>query len=82
MKICRFNHDRIGVVQEDDVYDVTDLFERQLHWPAPLGDAVIGQLEKVLDVVREKLSGIQPLKLSSVRLESPVANPVRSSAHR
>lgn len=75
MKICRFNHDRIGVVQEDDVYDVTDLFERQLHWPAPLGDVVIGQLEKTLDVVREKLPGIKPLKLSSVRLESPVANP-------
>ncbi|OEC34417.1 2-keto-4-pentenoate hydratase/2-oxohepta-3-ene-1,7-dioic acid hydratase (catechol pathway) [Pseudomonas cuatrocienegasensis] len=75
MKICRFNHNRIGVVQQDAVYDVSHLFERHLHWPAPLGDAVISQLESVLERVREEFSSLQPLKLSEVRLDSPVANP-------
>lgn len=75
MKICRFNHDRIGVVHADDVYDITDLFDLGLRWPVPAGDAVIAQLDRVLGRVDGALHGRRPQPLSSVRLESPVANP-------
>lgn len=75
MRICRFNHDRIGVVKDADVYDITDLFDLKLQWPVPTGDAVIAQLPRVLDRVDEALRGRPPQPLSAVRLESPVANP-------
>ncbi|MER0784380.1 fumarylacetoacetate hydrolase family protein [Pseudomonas aeruginosa] len=75
MKICRFNHDRIGVVRDADVFDVTDLFDRTLTWPAPLGDAVIAQLEQTLPRIEAALPRLSPQPLSSVRLDSPVANP-------
>lgn len=74
MKICRFNSNRIGIVHEGLVYDVTEKFDRNLSWPAPLGDAVMAQLDVVLkgEIDVGKLHG-QPLE--SVRLDSPVANP-------
>lgn len=74
MKICRFNFDRLGVVHDDQVHDVTDLFDTTLGWPAPPGDAVIAQLTQRLS------QGLAwqdrpAMPLASVRLESPVANP-------
>lgn len=75
MKICRFNHDSIGVVEGDFVYDVTNLFDRSIVWPAAPGDAVIAQLDDVLANGIEDLKERHCLPLSSVRLESPVANP-------
>lgn len=74
MKICRFNSDRLGVVQNDQVHDVTDLFDTTMAWPAPPGDAVIAQLAQRLAqglAWRDRPA----VPLASVRLESPVANP-------
>lgn len=75
MKICRFNHDRIGVVRDDLVFDVTDLFDRTLAWPAPAGDAVIAQLGAARERIEAALPSVRPQPLSGVRLDSPVANP-------
>nr|WP_315400948.1 fumarylacetoacetate hydrolase family protein [uncultured Duganella sp.] len=75
MKICRFNHDRIAVVRDDLVFDVTDLFERTLAWPAPAGDVVIAQLGLARQRIEAALPGIAPQPLSGIRLDSPVANP-------
>lgn len=74
MKICRFDSDRIGVVESDKVYDITDRFDLGLKWPVPIGDAVIAQLR---DVIAEgiDLKTCPVRDLSSVRLDSPVANP-------
>lgn len=74
MKICRFNHDRVGVIEDGMVHDVTDLFDLKAQWPIEPGDLVIRQLGKLEGVLnREPVR--EPLSLSSVRLESPVANP-------
>lgn len=75
MKICRFNHDRIGLVVHDDVYDLSHLFDRTLRWPAAPGDAVIAQLGRALEGFSGALDGLTRHALSSVRLDSPVANP-------
>ncbi|CAN7799800.1 fumarylacetoacetate hydrolase family protein [Paraburkholderia hospita] len=75
MRISRFNYDRIGIVKDADVYDITDLFDLKLQWPVPTGDTVIAQLGQVLGRVGDALRDRQPQPLSSVRLESPVANP-------
>ena len=77
MKICRFNNDRVGIVDGDGVIDVTDLFDRQQAWPVPPGDTIIRQIDGLKDKLRAALASDQArTPLSSVRLESPVANPL------
>jgi len=76
MKICRFNSDRIGLVQGDVVLDVTERFNRRPEWPLPQGDWIIRQIP----ALRAELNAATPqnyptVALASVHLESPVANP-------
>lgn len=75
MKICRFNHDRIGVVQGEMVHDITDRFRRSVTWPMPSGDPIIAQLPAVLGMSSIDLSLTQSVPLIEVRLDCPVANP-------
>jgi len=76
MKICRFNHDRIGVVKNDVVLDVSHYFDREAKWPFPQGDWIIQQVPRL----RTELEAASPqnckvLAVSEVRFESCVANP-------
>ena len=75
MKLCRFNHDRIGLVEGDQVYEVTELFNRAPPWPAPPGDWIIGQALKLAEVLKTQTSWRQGYPLAGVRLESPIAAP-------
>lgn len=75
MKICRFNHDRIGVVAGDQVADVTELFDRQPTWPLPAGDWIIRQIPERLGALAEAARRAPRLALADVRLDSPVARP-------
>jgi len=74
MKFCRFNNDRIGVVQGDLVHDVTSLFDRQLSWPTAPGDTIVAQMPAV-HAAGIELAKMPIVPLADVRLESPVANP-------
>lgn len=75
MKICRFNTDRIGVVIDDRVHDVTDMFTTQVAWPLPPGDPIIAQMVTRLPEIAARAATVPGALLSDVRLESPVANP-------
>lgn len=77
MKICRFDANRVGVVRDDNVFDVTDIVERlpALRWPVPLGDQFIDQLDSVRPEIERLADRASPRKLASVKLLSPVANP-------
>ncbi|MFS8980478.1 fumarylacetoacetate hydrolase family protein [Cupriavidus necator] len=76
MKICRFNSDRIGLVQGDLVLDVTERFNRQPTWPLPHGDWIIRQIPTLrADLEAASSKNCETFSLTSVRLESPVANP-------
>jgi 2-keto-4-pentenoate hydratase/2-oxohepta-3-ene-1,7-dioic acid hydratase in catechol pathway len=74
MKLCRFDRDRIGLVQGDDVLDVTHLFDLRPSWPPPPGDIVIRQAWAMRGQLG-RAAGAQRRPLASVRLESPVAAP-------
>ena len=77
MKICRFNGTRIGLVEGDDVLDVTaalDVIPAQ-RYPLPHYDVMIENLAKVCVRISEIKSGAARVKLASVKLEAPVANP-------
>jgi 2,4-didehydro-3-deoxy-L-rhamnonate hydrolase len=77
MKICRFNDDRLGVVEGETVIDVTGALEviPATGWPAPVGDALIANLDEVCAKAAEIMSSGERHEFASVVLKSPVANP-------
>jgi 2-keto-4-pentenoate hydratase/2-oxohepta-3-ene-1,7-dioic acid hydratase in catechol pathway len=77
MKICRFDNNRLGVVQEDQVLDVTAALSviPEQRWPIAQGDPVILNFRRVLAAAKKLLPKARRKKLASVKLLSPVANP-------
>jgi 2-keto-4-pentenoate hydratase/2-oxohepta-3-ene-1,7-dioic acid hydratase in catechol pathway len=77
MRLCRFDRDRLGLVEGDAVRDVSAALETlpPCRWPLPAHDPLIA----ALDAVRRRVEALAPTAparpLSSIRLESPVANP-------
>jgi 2-keto-4-pentenoate hydratase/2-oxohepta-3-ene-1,7-dioic acid hydratase in catechol pathway len=79
MKICRFDADRLGIVEGDVVRDVTPVLEAlpPLRWPAPFGDHFIAHLDMLAPKLREAAKNAPARPLASLTLLSPVANPAR-----
>ena len=77
MRICRFDNDRLGLVEGEEVLDVTPALEviPQQRWPIALGDPLIANLERVLERARALEAGAPRYKLAEGKLKSPVANP-------
>ena len=77
MKICRFNDNRIGLVEDGMVYDVTEVSALlpALRWPLAAGDQLIAHLEGLKGRMQEIKGKIAPVAIGSVNLLSPVANP-------
>jgi len=78
MKICRFDHDRLGVVLGEEVADVTDIvdrFDAIRRWPLPIGDWLIANLEMLRSDLEAAAVRGKRKPLSDVALLSPVANP-------
>ena len=78
MKICRFDDDQIGLVQEDkSILDVTGALDilPLMKWPVPLGDAFILNLETLTAEMQHLAHDAPSVSLSDVTLKSPVANP-------
>ncbi len=73
MKICRFNSNRVGVIEGDTVKDITNKLDLNPTWPLPPGDWVVFQLASADS--SDLLAGAKSLPLSDVRLDSPIANP-------
>src|SRR6185369_17731577 len=77
MRLCRFNEDRLGLVEGESLRDVTAALEvlPTLRYPFPRYDVMMASLGKV--TARAKvIAGDSPsLRLDSVKLLSPVANP-------
>jgi 2-keto-4-pentenoate hydratase/2-oxohepta-3-ene-1,7-dioic acid hydratase in catechol pathway len=82
MRLCRFNDNRLGLVEGEDVFDVTAALSvlPALHWPVPLGDALITHLDKIIPAVRDAKAGAEKFKLSDLHLLSPIANPSKIPA--
>jgi 2-keto-4-pentenoate hydratase/2-oxohepta-3-ene-1,7-dioic acid hydratase in catechol pathway len=80
MRICRFNDDRVGIVENDIVKDVTEAVSQKLpplKWPVPQGDVFIANLPSLLPVMRDAAKSARAIPLKDVKLLSPVANPPR-----
>ncbi len=77
MRICRFGEDRIGVVVDDEVRDVTAVIDElpAAKYPLPGYDPFISRLDELRPVIERHAASASPVKLSEVSLLAPVANP-------
>ena len=77
MRLCRFNDDRLGVVTDQRVQDVTAALDvlPSYRYPLPSYDPLIANLDAVAARVRAIAPSAVSVPLSAVTLLSPVANP-------
>lgn len=77
MKLCRFDDDKLGLVEGDAVLDVSEALNAipPQKWPYRHGDALIANLPAVLAKAKALAAKAPQRKLSEVRLLAPVANP-------
>lgn len=82
MKLCRFDDDRLGLVEGDDVFDVTLALDvlPAVRWPVPLGDPLVRHLPAIIEAVLRAKAGAVSFKLSDVALHSPLSNPSKVMA--
>ncbi len=82
MRICRFDDDRLGVVTNGLVHDISAL-QTQIRAAAPYtmkGDAVIKALPEWRDRFAAEAAKVPGVPLSSVKLLAPVARPSKVMA--
>jgi 2-keto-4-pentenoate hydratase/2-oxohepta-3-ene-1,7-dioic acid hydratase in catechol pathway len=77
MKLCRFDDDRLGVVEGDRLRDVSAALAAlpALRWPLPPGDRLIANFARLKPAIDAAAARAEPRPLAGVRLKSPVANP-------
>jgi 2-keto-4-pentenoate hydratase/2-oxohepta-3-ene-1,7-dioic acid hydratase in catechol pathway len=77
MRICRFDDNRLGVVTDKGIHDVTELLAQLPHWtyPLPVFDPLVKNLPKLRPALEQQSKQSTPKPLKGVRLLSPVANP-------
>ena len=77
MKICRFDDNRLGLVQGDQVLDVTAALDAlpAYRYPLPRTDQLIANLEMLKPHILAAAKGARSIPVSQVKFLSPVANP-------
>lgn len=82
MRLCRFNQDRLGVVIDTCVHDVTPIQEeiRRSARYDMFGDPVVAALPEWRERIERAAQQAPPILLSSVSLLAPVARPSKVMA--
>ena len=77
MRLCRFGDNRLGVVEDQTVRDVSAALDvlPACRYPFPRHDLLIENIDQVASRARALLQDAAALPLASVTLLSPVANP-------
>ena len=77
MKICRYDNNRLGIVEGDRVLDVSKALSviPEQRWPIAQGDPLIVNLKRVLALAKKLAPKAKRKPLAKVKLLSPVANP-------
>jgi 2-keto-4-pentenoate hydratase/2-oxohepta-3-ene-1,7-dioic acid hydratase in catechol pathway len=77
MRFCRFNGNRLGLVEGDQIIDVTPALEviPAQRWPLPEHDLLIAHLDEVLARANAIKASAPRLPIGSVVFNAPVANP-------
>jgi 2-keto-4-pentenoate hydratase/2-oxohepta-3-ene-1,7-dioic acid hydratase in catechol pathway len=77
MRICRFNNNRLGVVEGESIRDVTEVLESlpAVRYPLPCFDPLIAHLGTLGPKLAAAARKGERHAVASVKLLSPVANP-------
>ncbi|HVL37627.1 MAG TPA: fumarylacetoacetate hydrolase family protein [Burkholderiales bacterium] len=77
MKICRYDDNRIGLVHDDGVRDVTSVASAlgPFGYPLPRHDPFIARLDELKGRLADAAKQAKPVPLERVKLLAPVANP-------
>jgi len=77
MKICRFDDDRLGIVQGGEVLDVTGALGAipTQRWPLAQGDPLIANIDAVVAAADPLLKGATRKPVAAIKLLAPVPNP-------
>ena len=77
MRICRFNDDRLGVIVDSTIRDVTAAQDkiRAAHPYVSYSDAVISALPAWRGELEDMAANADPIAINSVHLHSPIARP-------
>jgi 2,4-diketo-3-deoxy-L-fuconate hydrolase len=78
MRLCRFDKNRIGLVRDGGLHDVTAIVDTllpPLRHPMPIGDHLIANLDALRPGMERLADSTPPRPLDEVKLLSPVANP-------
>jgi len=77
MRLCRFNDNRLGLVVEDQVFDVSDVLDTlpQYRYPLPRFDPFIARLDELMPQIHARAKNVKALPLSNIQILSPVASP-------
>ncbi len=77
MRLCRFDDNRLGVVGEDGIRDVSLALAKlpAAAYPYPQHDALIAGLASLRPEIERLARGAKPVPVDQVKLLSPVANP-------
>lgn len=77
MKLCRFNDDRLGLVRDDAVLDVTSVLDTlpPARYPYPRHDVLVERLDALRPAIEVAAERAQRHRLQDVTLRTPVANP-------
>jgi len=77
MKLCRFGDNRLGLVEENGIRDVSAALDvlPALHYPLPCHDPLIASLDRVLARARDIAAQSPLLPPDQAVLLSPVASP-------
>jgi 2-keto-4-pentenoate hydratase/2-oxohepta-3-ene-1,7-dioic acid hydratase in catechol pathway len=77
MKICRYDDNRLGLVQDETVRDVTSVLEElgNFAYPLPKYDPFIARLDSLKVRIEETARRAQPVAVNRVKLLAPIANP-------
>jgi 2-keto-4-pentenoate hydratase/2-oxohepta-3-ene-1,7-dioic acid hydratase in catechol pathway len=79
MILCRFNEDRFGLIEGDNVRDVTAALDAlpSCRYPLPNYDLLYANLDKVKERVKALAASARELPLAGLKFLSPVANPTK-----
>jgi len=79
MRLARFDNDRLGLVQDDTVIDVTPAVDAMPidHWPLTPGDPLVRHLGLLKRPIAAAAEAGRRIALTDVSLHSPIATPTK-----
>lgn len=77
MRLCRFDGEKLGVLSDEGVIDVTDVLDGlpRFYWSRSFADPVLERLDALLPEIAKRAAGGNAVAFDRIRFDAPVALP-------